>query len=193
MYKNEINTLVRLGKRTMQLQINGEAVEVSSDPDAPLLWVLRDELGMTGTKFGCGIGMCGACTVHVDGVAVRACVTPVAAVQESEVRTIEGLASTDASGELALHPVQQAFIDEQVPQCGWCMSGQIMTAAAFLARTPAPDDQEIVNAMGGNYCRCGCYVRIKRAVAAAAGAMGEAANYDGAVTGGATSEMAGSA
>lgn len=155
----------------MQLQINGEAVEVSSNPDAPLLWVLRDELGMTGTKFGCGIGMCGACTVHVDGVAMRSCVTPVAAVQESEIRTIEGLSATTDNSEMALHPVQQAFIDEQVPQCGWCMSGQIMTAAAFLERTPAPSEDEIVSAMGGNYCRCGCYVRIKRAVAAAAEAM----------------------
>lgn len=159
----------------MQLRINGEAVEVTSSPDAPLLWVLRDELGMIGTKFGCGIGICGACTVHVDGVAMRACVTPLSAVQESEIRTIEGLAGTDASGEPALHPVQQAFIDEQVPQCGWCMSGQIMTAAAFLEQTPAPSEDELINAMGGNYCRCGCYVRIKRAVAAAAQAMDEAA------------------
>jgi isoquinoline 1-oxidoreductase alpha subunit len=152
----------------MQLLINGEPYEVADDPNALLLWVLRDELGLTGTKFGCGIGLCGACTVHLDGVAVRACSTPLAAAAGREIRTIEGLAERTADGVIMLHPVQQAFIDEQVPQCGWCMSGQIMTAAAFLAQNPTPSEEEIVDAMGNNYCRCGCYVRIKRAVTRAA-------------------------
>ncbi len=147
----------------MQLRINGAAFEVSDEPGQLLLWTLRDELGMTGTRFGCGAGICGACTVHVDGVATRSCITPLAAVAAKEIRTIEGL----ADGE-TLHPVQQAFIDQQVPQCGWCMSGQIMTAAAFLAQTPTPADDEIEEAMGNNYCRCGCYVRIRAAVHQAA-------------------------
>lgn len=148
----------------MQLNINGEMREVSSAAQEMLLWVLRDELEMTGSKFGCGAGICGACTVHVDGVATRACVTPLAAVAGKAIRTIEGLATKDADGAVVLHPLQQAFIDEQVPQCGWCMSGQIMTAAAFLANKPAPNTEEIVEAMAQNYCRCGCYVRILRAV-----------------------------
>ncbi len=152
----------------MQVTINGEAYEVADNPNAPLLWALRDELGLTGTKFGCGAGICGACTVHIDGVAMRACVTPLAAAAGRAIRTIEGLADRAADGSIVLHPVQQAFIDEQVPQCGWCMSGQIMTAAAFLAQNPAPSEEEIVDAMGNNYCRCGCYVRIKRAVQGAA-------------------------
>jgi len=147
----------------MQIQINNQSIEIADTPGALLLWVLRDELGLTGTKFGCGVGICGACTVHVDGVAARACITPVAAVQTSQIRTIEGLAEGTT-----LHPVQQAFIDEQVPQCGWCMSGQIMAAAAFLQANPAAPEDEIVAAMSNNYCRCGCYVRIKRAVMAAA-------------------------
>lgn len=143
----------------MHLMINGEDREVSAEPADMLLWVIRDELAMTGTKFGCGAGICGACTVHIDGVATRSCITPLAALEGKAIRTIEGLASADT-----LHPVQQAFVDEQVPQCGWCMSGQIMTAAAFLASNPAPSEDEIVEAMGNNYCRCGCYVRILRAV-----------------------------
>lgn len=151
----------------MQLTINGQAVEVADDAGQMLLWVLRDELGMTGTRFGCGAGICGACTVHVDGVATRSCVTPLALAEGKEIRTIEGL----AAGEV-LHPVQQAFIDQQVPQCGWCMSGQIMTAAAFLSANPDPSEDEIVEAMGNNYCRCGCYVRIKEAVKQAAGQTG---------------------
>jgi isoquinoline 1-oxidoreductase alpha subunit len=156
----------------MDLQINGETHTVDSQPEELLLWTLRDELGMTGTRFGCGVGICGSCTVHVDGVAMRACITPLAAVEDKEIRTIEGL----ADGE-SLHPVQQAFIDEQVPQCGWCMSGQIMTAAAFLEANPAPNDAEITQALSANYCRCGCYVRIERAVRQAADLMaGEATN-----------------
>lgn len=147
----------------MQLKINEEVVEVAEDGERMLLWVLRDELGLTGTKFGCGAGICGACTVHINGVATRACVTPLALVEGQEIRTIEGL----AEGE-RLHPVQQAFIDLQVPQCGWCMSGQIMTAAAFLDQTARPGDDEITQALSNNYCRCGCYVRIHAAVKQAA-------------------------
>ncbi len=158
----------------MELTINGEVHEVTAAADVPLLWVLRDELGLTGTKYGCGIGLCGACTVHIDGVAARACITPAAAVEGREIRTIEGLAAMADDGTIILHPVQQAFIDEQVPQCGWCMSGQVMAAASFLDQNPTPDDEAIVNAMSNNYCRCGCYVRIKRAVARAAAAETDA-------------------
>ena len=152
----------------MQLTINGETREVADNSSALLLWVLRDELGLTGTKFGCGAGICGACTVHVDGVATRACLLPVTGVAGKTIRTIEGLATAGADGGRTLHPVQQAFIDVQTPQCGWCMSGQIMTAAAFLESVPAPSQTEIVNAMDNNYCRCGCYVRILAAVTKAA-------------------------
>jgi len=155
----------------MQVTINRQSYTVTDDPSALLLWILRDELGLTGTKFGCGMGICGACTVHVDGVATRACITPVATVEGRDIRTIEGLAGADSDGVITLHPVQQAFIDEQVPQCGWCMSGQIMTAAAFLAENPSPSEEEIISALGNNYCRCGCYVRIKRAVTRAATQM----------------------
>ncbi len=147
----------------MNLSINGESYTVDAAPTDMLLWALRDELEMTGTKYGCGAGICGACTVHVDGMAMRSCITPLAAVAGKEIRTIEGLADGDA-----LHPVQQAFVDAQVPQCGWCMSGQIMTAVAFLESTPSPTEEEVVTAMGNNYCRCGCYVRILSAVQAAA-------------------------
>jgi isoquinoline 1-oxidoreductase alpha subunit len=147
----------------MELKINGKTVTVTDDPSAILLWVLRDDLEMTGTKFGCGVGVCGSCTVHVDGEATRACITPLASVAGREIRTIEGLA---ADGEL--HPVQNAFIEAQVPQCGWCMSGQIMTAVSFLEENPNPTEDEIVDAMSNNYCRCGCYTRIFTAVAQAA-------------------------
>ena len=148
----------------MNLTINGVVTPIADgDPNRMLLWVLRDELELTGTKYGCGAGLCGACTVIVDGVATRACITPVSLVADRPIITIEGLATDDG-----LHPVQQAFIDHQVPQCGWCMSGQIMTAAAFLDATPAPSADDIDAALGGNLCRCGCYVRIRRAVAAAA-------------------------
>lgn len=156
----------------MQLTINETQYEVNDEPANLLLWVLRDELGLTGTKFGCGVGICGACTVHVDGVATRSCITPLGTVQSAAIRTIEGLAQS-MQDDGALHLVQRAFIDEQVPQCGWCMSGQIMTAAAFLQQNPNPSEAEIVAALGNNYCRCGCYVRIKRAVAAAAAAMAQ--------------------
>jgi aerobic-type carbon monoxide dehydrogenase small subunit (CoxS/CutS family) len=143
--------------------VNGQRRSVTVEPDTPLLWVLRDTLGLTGTKFGCGIAQCGACTVHLDGEPVRSCVTPVSTVAGKRVTTIEGL-SPDAT-----HPVQLAWIAEDVPQCGYCQSGQIMSAAALLARKPNPTDADIDQAMAGNLCRCGTYVRIRRAIHQAAG------------------------
>ena len=142
------------------LSINGIAQSVDVDPSKPLLWVIREQLSLSGTKFGCGIGQCGACTVHVDGQAIRSCLTPVSSVEGKEVTTIEGLVS--ASGEL--HPVQQAWVDHQVPQCGYCQSGQIMSASALLARSPQPTDKEIDGALRGNICRCGMYGRIRKAI-----------------------------
>lgn len=147
------------------LTINGSARTVDVAPDTPLLWVLRDALDMRGTKFGCGHGFCGACTVHIDGIATRSCQTPVTAVSGHTVTTIEGL------GGATLHPLQQAWIDEDVPQCGYCQAGQLMAAAALLARNPHPSDREIAAAMSGNLCRCATYVRIRRAVRRAAQAM----------------------
>ena len=149
------------------LSVNGQSRTINVGNDVPLLWVLRDELGLTGTKFGCGRGFCGACTVHLDGVAVRSCMTPAASVGERRVTTIEGLHLG------AVHPVQAAWIDEDVPQCGYCQAGQIMAAAAFLARNPRPSDQEIQEAMSPNLCRCGTYHRIRRAVLRAADLMAE--------------------
>ena len=146
-----------------RVTINGVARQLTADPDMPLLWVIREELGLTGTKFGCGIAQCGACTVHLDGAAVRSCTTPLRAAAGRSVTTIEGLRSDDG-----LHPLQQAWIDEQVPQCGYCQSGQIMSAAALLARMPAPTDADIDAAMRGNICRCGTYARIRRAIKRAA-------------------------
>ena len=155
----------------MNLRINGTEKEIDGGPGALLVYVLRDELGMTGTKIGCAAGICGSCTVLVDGVATRSCITPLTLVEGKEITTIEGLATENADGTLTLHPVQQAFIDAQVPQCGWCMSGQIMTAAAFLQQNPAPREDDVIEAMGENYCRCGCYHRIRQAVVAAAETM----------------------
>jgi isoquinoline 1-oxidoreductase subunit alpha len=146
----------------MKLDINGSVREVEATPDMPLLWVLRDVLGFTGTKFGCGMAQCGACTVHVDGQPVRACVTPVSTVGERKVRTIEGL-SSDGS-----HPVQRAWAEADVVQCGYCQSGQIMTTVALLAAKPEPSDADIDAALSGNICRCGTYVRIREAVHLAA-------------------------
>ena len=152
----------------MKLNINGVDKELDDAYEkGVLLWAIRDGLGMTGTRYGCGAGICGSCTVHVDGVATRSCITAVANVIDSEIRTLEGLAAEDG----ALHPVQQAFLDGQVPQCAWCMSGQMMTAVAFLEQTSAPTPDEIIDAMKNNYCRCGCYHRIKSAVATAAELM----------------------
>ena len=152
----------------MLLMINGRAYEVDDAPDRLLLWVLRDELGLTGTKFGCGIGICGSCTVHLDGSPTRACITMLSASSGKVVLTIEGLAVIDTNGETVLHPVQQAFLDEQVPQCSWCMSGQMMTAAALLEQNPNPNAEEIRQAMNSVYCRCGTYYRIRKAVERAA-------------------------
>ncbi len=148
---------------TVSLTINGEGRSFEGDPAMPLLWFLRDELGLTGTKFGCGISACGACTVHVDGQALRSCVTPLSALADKKVVTIEGL---DPRGE---HPVQVAWREHNVPQCGYCQSGQIMQAAALLSEKKAPSDSEIDQAMAGNICRCGTYTRIRAAIHAAAG------------------------
>lgn len=147
----------------IHLLINNSRREVDVAPDTPLLWVLRDTLSLTGTKYGCGMGLCGACTVHLDGEAVRACLTPVSSVGDKKITTIEGL-SADSH-----HPVQLAWVAEQVPQCGYCQSGQIMSAAALLSKTPHPTDDQIDTAMGGNLCRCGVYQRIRRAIHHAAG------------------------
>lgn len=146
-----------------EITLNGHRVQIRSEPDTPLLWVLRDELKMMGTKYGCGLALCGACTVHLDGEAIRSCVTPLEAVAGRQVTTIEGLS---ASGE---HPLQQAWIAEQVPQCGYCQSGQIMGAAALLMRTPKPSVAQIEEVMNGHLCRCGTYPRIKAAIRRVAG------------------------
>jgi len=146
-----------------QLNVNGKMHAVDVDPNMPLLWALRDILGLKGTKFGCGVAQCGACTVHLDGTAVRSCQTTVAQAAGKKITTIEGL---HPEGR---HPLQLAWIAEQVPQCGYCQSGQIMQAASLLAKTPKPTDDEIVAAMSGNICRCATYVRIKRAIKRAAG------------------------
>jgi isoquinoline 1-oxidoreductase alpha subunit len=148
------------------LRVNGSERKANVSPDTPLLWVLRDTLALTGTKFGCGAGLCGACTVHVDDLAVRACSTPVSQVSGKNIITIEGLAKDGT------HPLQQAWIAEQVPQCGYCQTGQIMAAAALLAKTPQPSDEQITQAMNGILCRCGTYDRIRKAIhrAAAGGA-----------------------
>ncbi len=144
------------------LEVNGRSHEVEIEPETPLLWVLRDTLGLTGTKFGCGVAACGACTVHVDGVETRSCVTPVDSVAGAKITTIEGLGQADAP-----HPVQQAWIAEQVPQCGYCQSGMIMAVAALLAENPRPSDAEIDAAIT-NVCRCGTYQRIRKAIHRAA-------------------------
>lgn len=152
----------------MDLLINQQVFQVPEEPDRPLLWVLRDELGLTGTKFGCGVGFCGSCVVLIDGEAVRSCITVISTLQDKQIVTIEGLAETSPQGDAQLHPVQQAFLDEQAPQCGWCMPGQMLSAAALLEANPDPTDDEIRQGMNGVYCRCGTYHRIRRAVRRAA-------------------------
>ena len=154
----------------IQFQVNDRAVAFDGPADTPLLWVLRDELGLAGAKFGCGIGQCGSCTVLLDGEPVRACVLPASAAAGKSVRTVEGLAASDGS----LHPVQQAWIDHDVAQCGYCQSGQVMAAVALLAQNPAPADADIAAALEGNICRCGTYLRIRRAIHAASAAMAAA-------------------
>ena len=146
----------------IKLTLNGQAKEIDVADDTPLLWVLRDTLGMTGTKFGCGMALCGACTVHIDGQPTRSCITPIAAVAGKSVTSIEGL-SPDRG-----HPVQRAWIELEVPQCGYCQSGQIMSAVALLSTNPNPSDADIDTAMAGNICRCGTYPRIRKAIHRAA-------------------------
>jgi isoquinoline 1-oxidoreductase alpha subunit len=150
---------------SIRLHVNGRTVQVRSESDTPLLWVVRDELGLTGTKFGCGMGICGACTVHLDGLPIRSCVVPVSAAADKRVATIESL-SRDNS-----HPLQRAWIAHDVPQCGYCQPGQLMSAAGLLREKPNPSDAEIDAALSGNICRCGTYLRIRAAVRTAAAAM----------------------
>lgn len=152
---------------SIQLNINNKAYTFELDPQMPLLWVIRDFAGLKGTKYGCGISQCGACTVHLEGTAIRSCQLPVSAVTNRKVTTIEGLSENND------HPLQKAWIREQVPQCGYCHSGQIMSAAALLRKNPHPSDQDINTAMQGNICRCGTYLRIRSAIHSAAGMMQE--------------------
>ena len=151
----------------MDLKVDGQQVQVDVEDEMPLLWVLRDVLGKTGTKYGCGIALCGACTVHLDGQAARSCQVTTGELEGVEVTTIEGLGTPEA-----LHAVQEAWIEYQVAQCGYCQAGQIMNAAALLAKNPAPGDEEIERAMQGNLCRCGTYLRIRAAIKTAAANMG---------------------
>ena len=145
------------------IKVNGNAHSVDVDGDTPLLWVLRDVLGMTGTKFGCGMALCGACTVHIDGGATRSCITPIESVGDSAITTIEAIGATAVGAK-----IQKAWLDREVPQCGYCQSGQIMSATALLAQTPHPSDADIDGAMSGNVCRCGTYLRIREAIKQAA-------------------------
>ena len=147
--------------------VNGKKLQADVDSDTPLLWTLRENLGLTGTKFGCGIAQCGACTVHVDGQPIRSCITPIGSVKGKRITTIEGLSANGS------HPLQKAWIAEEVPQCGYCQSGQIMSAAALLATKPKPSDADIDAAMSGNICRCGTYQRIRRAIHRAAGNLAQ--------------------
>lgn len=147
---------------TFDLSVNGKSMQVDVDPTTPVLWVLRDHLNLVGTKFGCGIAQCGACTVHIDGIAMRSCSLPVASIGEQKITTIEGLSE---NGD---HPVQQAWLEHDVPQCGYCQAGQIMSASSLLSMTPNPTDADIDGAMSGNICRCGTYTRIKKAIKTAA-------------------------
>lgn len=159
----------------MEFVLNGESLSIDVDPDTPLLWALRDEIGKKGTKFGCGMGLCGACTVHLNGQAIRSCITPIGSIEGQSITTIEGL----SEGE-KLHPVQQAWVEHNVPQCGYCQPGQIMSATALLASNASPSDEDIDNAMSGNICRCGTYPRIRKAIKTAATkiAAGESLAYE---------------
>ena len=148
----------------VQLTVNGKHQKIDIDADTPILWAVREQLGLNGTKFGCGASLCGACTIHIDGEPVRSCVTPLSDAEGKEVTTIEGIAAPDGT----LHAVQQAWIKHQVPQCGYCQSGQVMSAVALLKENPDPSDEDIDTAMAGNICRCGMYTRIKAAIKTAA-------------------------
>lgn len=162
-WRLSVKTIVTINKMAVfKLKVNKKEYEVDVDPSTPMLWVLRDHLNLVGTKYGCGIAQCGACTIHLDGYAVRSCITFVDSVGDKEITTIEGLSE---NGD---HPVQEAWIEHDVPQCGYCQAGQIMTAAAFLKSNPNPTDEEIEAAMNGNICRCGTYTRIRAAVKTAA-------------------------
>lgn len=162
-WRLSVKTIVTINKMAVfKLKVNKKEYEVDVDPSTPMLWVLRDHLNLVGTKYGCGIAQCGACTIHLDGYAVRSCITFVDSVGDKEITTIEGLSE---NGD---HPVQEAWIEHDVPQCGYCQAGQIMTAAAFLKSNPNPSDEEIEAAMNGNICRCGTYTRIRAAVKTAA-------------------------
>jgi len=154
----------------MKLSVDGQDRELHDDyRDGTLLWALRDGLGLSGTKYGCGVGICGSCAVEIDGEVARSCLVEVSSLTGKSIRTVEGLLRPDGS----LHPVQRAFVEQQVPQCGWCMNGQIMTAKLFLDKHPSPGDRDIVEAMNNNYCRCGAYGRIRKAVARASQLMAE--------------------
>jgi isoquinoline 1-oxidoreductase subunit alpha len=166
--RRRIAPLIAVGRKgedamALTIRVNGNTHSVDVDDDTPLLWVLRDVLGMTGTKFGCGMALCGACTVHVDGAPTRSCITPIDSVGTSEITTIEAIGATAAGTK-----IQKAWLDREVPQCGYCQSGQIMSAAALLASNPRPTDSDIDDAMSGNICRCGTYVRIRDAIKQAA-------------------------
>ncbi|WLQ14837.1 (2Fe-2S)-binding protein [Hahella aquimaris] len=152
----------------MKLTVNGEPREVDVTPDTPLLWVIRDELQLTGTKFGCGMGLCGACTVHLDGEPIRSCITPAIVAQERKITTIEGIGDPERP-----HPLQRAWVELNTPQCGYCQSGQLMSACALLAKNPQPSDADIDNAMSGNICRCGTYPRIRAAIHQAAAQLNQ--------------------
>ena len=156
-----------------KLTLNGKLIEIDADPNMPLLYAIRDLAQLTGTKFGCGLGLCGACTVHLDGQPIRSCVTTVAAAQDKSVTTVEGLGDSNN-----LHPLQAAWIEQKVPQCGYCQSGQLMSAAALLADNPSPSDSDIDTAMQGNICRCGTYPRIRKAIKQAAKMQSEASLQD---------------
>lgn len=157
--------------KTYSLTINNKIIKVEAEPDTPMLWVIRDYVGLKGTKFGCGMGLCGACTIHLDGQAIRSCQTPISSVKAtSKITTIEGITNNID------HVVQKAWIEEQVPQCGYCQSGQIMSAVALLKSNPNPTDEDIDNYMSGNICRCGTYVRIRKAIHSAANELKSAKN-----------------
>jgi isoquinoline 1-oxidoreductase alpha subunit len=153
----------------LEITVNGISRQLDVEPDTPLLWVVRDELKLKGTKFGCGMAQCGACTVHLDGMPIRSCVTPISSLAGRSITTIEGIGEAQGS----LHVVQQAWIEEQVPQCGYCQSGQIMSAVALLEKTPQPTDEDIDKAMAGNICRCGMYGRIRKAIHSASAKLPE--------------------